>query len=90
MRGFWCDGVVAALPASYYSPLDVRDHSQVSLRVYAGKDGQTEYRLILKFGKEALNHYAKGEDISDCLPAPSDGHAVSMDSTERIITLQLK
>ncbi|MBL7829377.1 MAG: hypothetical protein JNJ57_22260 [Saprospiraceae bacterium] len=58
IKGFWCDGVLLDQPENAYSQQAVLDNKQVKLKAYIGKDGQTPYKLTLKFGNEALNRVA--------------------------------
>jgi hypothetical protein len=53
IKGFWCDGVLLNQPNYTYSQKFVNDNRQVKLKAFIGKGGQTEYELILRFGKKA-------------------------------------
>ncbi len=88
-KGFWCDGVLLSQPESNYSQKFVNDNRHVKLKAFIGKDGQTEYELILKFGPQALSRYARNLDIYACVPSPDRLNCFYIDTKRNRIELQL-
>ena len=88
-KGFWCDGVSLPELEKHYFKKYVHDNRQVILKAYLGKDGQTEYELILKFGRKALNKYAKNADIQACMPSSDNVNWLNINITKRTIDIQL-
>ena len=70
INGFWCDGIILKQPDIFYSQKTVNDKKQVILKAFIGKDGQSEYELTLKFGKNSLSRFARNLDIKECIPNP--------------------
>ncbi len=67
-RGFWCDGLLLSEPEQDYSIKYVNDNRLVVLKAFLGKDGQTEYKVLLHFGNKTLSRYARGLSLQECLP----------------------
>lgn len=88
-RGFWCDGVLLPLHKQYYSQKFVNDMRHVSMKAFVGKNGQTEYELILKFGNKALSRYARNLNIIECVPSPDIPDWFSINIEKRVIEIQL-
>lgn len=91
VRGFWCDGVL--LPTNERGRLAlqyVRYNRKIVTKAFAGKDGQSEYELILKIGDEALNRYTHNLDLKVCVPDTEDLSWFDIDTEKRQITLQLE
>jgi hypothetical protein len=72
-----------------YSRKSVNDKRQVVMSAYMGPTGQDKYELILKFGKEALSRYARGLDISECVPSPESDDWWDVEIDRRTILIQL-
>ncbi len=89
IKGFWCDGVLLNQSERYYSPEVVQHNKQVLLKAFIGKDGQSEYELILKFGDKALSRYKRSLDIIDCVPKPNNQNWLEINIKEKIIEIQL-
>lgn len=87
-KGFWCDGVLLSQPAINYSKKYVNDHREVQLKAFIGKDGQTEYELILKFGSKSLSRYARDLEIEECVPVDKENW-FTIDTDNKIIEVQL-
>ncbi len=85
--GFWCDGVLMNQSEAYYSQKYVNDKRQAQFRAWIGEDGQTAYDLYLKFGPKALSRYARGLDISPCMPDPKTGFHIDPENKAVIIQL---
>lgn len=89
IKGFWCDGILLNQPDSFYSQKFVNDNRQVILKAFIGKDGQTEYELILKFGNKALSRFARNLDIKECVPNPDKQNWFDIDTKLNKIEIQL-
>lgn len=89
IKGFWCDGVLLDQPDSYYSKMFVNNNRKVTLKAFIGKDGQTEYKLTMKFGKKALSRYARNLDIKECVPKPDNQNWFDIDTKRNKIEIQL-
>jgi hypothetical protein len=88
-KHFWCDGVHLPLFEADYSVKTVNDKRQVVMLVYLGPAGQDAYKLTLKFGKKALSRYARGLDISECVPSPASDNWWDIETDQRTILIQL-
>ncbi len=86
---FWCDGVGLPPFEADYSIKTVNDKRQVVMSAYIGPVGQDKYELILKFGKKALSRYARGFDISECVPSPESDNWWEVEIDRRTILIQL-
>jgi hypothetical protein len=89
INGFWCDGVLLNQSDSSYSQKAVNDDRHVILKAFIGKDGQTEYELILKFGKKALSRFGRNLDIKECVPNPDKQNWFDIDTKRNKIEIQL-
>jgi len=89
IKGFWCDGILLNQSEYTYSQKFVNDNRQVKLKAFIGKDGQTEYELILRFGRKALSRYARNLDIKECVPSPEDSFFFDIDTKHKRIEIQL-
>jgi len=88
-KGFWCDGIALSQHNNSYSRTFLNDNRQVSLRAFIGKDGQTEYELILKFGNKSLSRFLRNLDIKEYLPNPDRQNWFSIDTKRKKIEIQL-
>ena len=89
IRRFWCDGVLLPTFEADYSKKTVNDKRQVGMTAYIGFTGQDLYELTLKFGKKALSRYARGLDISECLPSPESDEWWDVDIDRRTMWIQM-
>ncbi|MEY3443097.1 MAG: hypothetical protein RLZZ519_1378 [Bacteroidota bacterium] len=89
IRGFWCDGVLLRQPKLADAQKFVNDNRRMSFTAYVGKDGQTEYELILKFGNKALSRFARNLDIRECFPDPQGASWFDIDTKRKRIEIQL-
>ncbi len=85
-RNFWCDGIL--LP-DFCSEKFVNDNRQVTMIAYAGFTGQDKYELTLNFGPAALSRYAKGLDISPCVPDTQNADWLEVYIESKKIIVQL-
>jgi hypothetical protein len=88
-KGFWCDGILPSQPGIYNSKKHVNDHREVQLKAFIGKDGQTEYAMILKFGNRSLSRYARDLTIQECVPGADKENWLTIDIDNKIIEVQL-
>jgi hypothetical protein len=84
---FWCDGVYSHLPEVYYSQKYINDKRETKLKAFIGKDGQTRYDLILKFGPKSLSRYARGLNLERCLPENIQG--IFIHTANKALIIQL-
>ncbi len=89
VRHFWCDGVLLPTFEVDYSRKTVNDKRQILMTAYIGPTGQDIYELTLKFGKKALSRYARGLDVTECLPSPESDNWWDVDIDRRTILIQL-
>jgi len=89
VKGFWCDGVSLSESDKYYSQKFINDNRQAAMKAYIGKEGQTAYDLILKFGNKALSKYARNLNIVDCIPRTNCENWFCIDVSKRAIEIQL-
>ena len=87
-KHFWCDGVLPGFEHEY-SKKYVNDHRSISMTAFCGETGQERYQLIVSFGKKALSRYARGLNISDCLPGTPGGNWFEIDVFQHKIRIQL-
>jgi len=72
-----------------YSKKEVNDKRQVVMKAFAGKTGQDEYELILKFGPRALSRYAKNLNLEECLPNIKVRNWLTVEAMSKQIIVQL-
>lgn len=89
LKGFWCDGVLLPAAAGSYSHKSVNDNRRISLKAFIGKEGQSEYELILKFGNKALSRYARNLHIKDCIPVQRGTNWLDVNIEKKRIEIQL-
>lgn len=89
IKHFWCDGVLLPTFEAHYSMKTVNDKRQIVMTAYLGPTGQDLYELTLKFDKKSLSRYARGSDISECVPGPENDNRWDVDPDRRTIWVQL-
>lgn len=89
LKHFSCDGVLRPTFEIEYSKKTVNDNRKIVMTAYIGFTGHDKYVLILKFGKEALSRYARGLDISECIPSPENDNWWDVEIDRRTIRIQL-
>ena len=89
VKGFWCDGVMLSEPNSNYSQKFVNDNRAIILTAFIGKDGQSKYELLLKFGRKSLSRYARNLDIKECIPNIEKTDWFIIDTKLKKIEIQL-
>jgi len=90
LRGFWCDGVLMPTNETQLTKKNINDKRKIVTKAWLGFDGQGEYEMTINFGQYSLRRYAKGADLSDCLPSEDTMNWVSLDMKSKTIELQLK
>ena len=89
IKDFWCDGVIKDQADNAYSQKTVNDTRKIVLKAFIGKDGQTEFELVLKLGNKALSRYARNLDIRECLPGPDNPEFMMVDVGRKRIEIRL-
>ena len=90
LRGFWCDGILMPTNDLQLTKKNINDKRKIVTRAWLGYDGQDEYEMTINLGRYSLRRYAKGTDLSDCLPNEDTMDWVSLDMKSKTIELQLK
>ncbi|PKG50290.1 hypothetical protein, partial [Olleya sp. 1-3] len=68
LKGFWCDGVSWFPTENQLTKKNVNDIRRIETKAWIGKTGQTEFKATVHFGKKALSKYAKGTELTECIP----------------------
>jgi hypothetical protein len=90
LRGFWCDGILMPTNDLQLTKKNINDKRKIVTKACLGYDGQDEYEMTINFGQYSLRRYAKGTDLSDCLPNEDTMDWISLDMKSKTIELQLK
>ena len=90
LKGFWCDGVMMPLDELQLAKKSVNDTRKIVTKAWLGYDGQGEFEMTVKLGQYSLRHYAKGSDLTDCLPSENSMDWIILDVERRRIELRLK
>jgi hypothetical protein len=88
-KGFWCDGVLSPSSNYDFSSVSFHDTGQITLKAFIGRDGQSEYELILKLGNNAFRRYVSNQDFRECIPNPDKPDWFVIDIQKRRIEIQL-
>src|SRR5688572_8648423 len=89
VRSLWCDGIVLPDNENDYSKKAINDKREVQVKAYIGKDGQGQYSMLMKFGRESLSKYARDLDITDCVPKADEGNWYEIDLEKNKIIIHL-
>jgi hypothetical protein len=89
-KGFWCDGVLMPFIESQLTKKSVNDTRKIITKAWLGYDGQGEFEMTINFGQHSLKRYAKGSDLTDCLPSKYSMEWITLDIKRKTIELQLK
>ena|SRR6185503_4854247 len=90
VKKLWCDGILLPDNENDYSKIAINDKREVQVKAYIGKDGQSEYSMLMKFGRNSLSKYAKGLDITDCLPKVDESDWYEIDPEKNRIIIHLR
>lgn len=88
-KGFWCDGVCLNNDLTFYSQKYINDKKQTNLKAFVGEDGQSEYKLTLKFGNKALSKYVRNLEIKSSIPTSIESRWFKIDTESKEIEIQL-
>ena len=89
VKGFWCDGIVCSDPDIYYSPKYINDKKQALFRAYIGKDGQSEYKLIIHFGPNATSRYIRALDLKEFVSFAHKKNSFAIDIKSKVLEIHL-
>jgi hypothetical protein len=89
LKGFWCDGVLLPSNEAYYSKKVINDQRQITTLAFAGKSGQDEYELTLRFGPKALSRYARDLSLQECVPDGDSNDWVRVDVDKKTMVVHL-
>lgn len=91
LKGFWCDGVLwKPLVENQLSQKHVNDKRKIVTKAWIGKTGQTEYKATIHFGKYSLRRYAKGNDLTECIPSDESTEWIEIDTEYKTLDIKLK
>jgi len=89
LNRFWCDGVMMPFIKSHLTKKSVSDSRRIITKAWLGYDGQGEFAMTIIFGQHSLSRYAKGLDLTDCLPSDNSMDWITLDMERKTIELQL-
>lgn len=89
LKWFWCDGIIIPYPNQLDKKF-INDKRKLTTKAFVGMDGQTQYEMIIRFGRYSLRRYAKGRSLMDCLPVDEFSDWIKIDAEKKIIELQLR
>jgi hypothetical protein len=81
-KGFWCDGVLFNTGV-----LTTEEKNIIACTVFAGKTGQDEYKLLLRFGKKSLELLSKGQDIQSCVSELRQVNTFQIDTRKKLMQI---
>lgn len=82
---YFCDGI----EYQHYSKKEVNDRRRITTRIWLGKDGQVSYEARIELGKYALRGYARGADMTDCIPDDHIDEWFEIDEERRMVNIKL-
>ena len=85
IKNLWCDGIIW----NHNSKKMVVEKREIETIIYIGKDGQGEYQLKIKLGKDSLRRYAKGASLKESVPSSDKLDWIEIDITNKRIKLLL-
>jgi len=69
----------------------VNDKRKIITKAWIGKSGQDVYQAIIHFGNKSLSNYAKGKDLTKCIPElDSETDWIEIDIEKKTIDIRLK
>nr|WP_299488442.1 hypothetical protein [uncultured Allomuricauda sp.] len=90
LKGFWCDGVSLFPTENQLTKKYVNDKRKIETKAWIGKSGQTEFKATVHFGKKALSKYAKGTELTECIPdLESQSEWIEIDLENKNIEIKL-
>ncbi|MEK6153986.1 hypothetical protein WIW50_12025 [Flavobacteriaceae bacterium 3-367] len=89
LKGFWCDGI-SWFPDIQSTKKHLNDKRKIETKAWIGKAGQDVYQATIHFGKKALSNYAKGKELSECIPGlESQAEWIEIDVGNKTIEIKL-
>jgi len=90
LKGYWCDGISWSVNELYLTKKYINDNRKIDTKAWIGKDGQTEFKATINFGKKALSKYSKGMDLIGCIPdIESQIEWIKIDIKNRTVEIRL-
>jgi hypothetical protein len=90
LKGFWCDGVSWLPTEKQLTKKNVNDKRKIETKAWIGKTGQTEFKATVYFGKKALSKYAKGMELTECIPSlESQDEWIEIDLENKSIIIKI-
>ncbi|WP_435624762.1 hypothetical protein [Flagellimonas sp.] len=91
LKGFWCDGVSWLPTDNQLTRKHVNDKRIIITKAWIGKSGQDVYQATIHFGKKSLSNYAKGKELTECIPElDSETDWIEIDIEGKTIDIRLK
>ena len=87
LKGYWCDGVVECAETNSLKQVWV-DGREI-LKAFAGKNGQGEYKLILKFDDITRSHIEEC-NLLNYIPINESKSWFNIDVSSKIMEIQFK
>ncbi|MFN0200438.1 MAG: hypothetical protein ACKVTZ_02905, partial [Bacteroidia bacterium] len=86
-----CDGISCdVFPDSQLTKKQVNDSRKIITKAWIGTDGQTEYEMVIHFGKYSLRRYAKGTEMIDCIFDSDESDWMWIDIAKKRVEVKLK
>lgn len=89
IKRFWCDGVLMPFIESQLTKKSVNDTRKIVTKAWLGYDGQGDFEMTINFGQYSLRRYAKGFELTGCLPSENSMDWITLDIERKTIELQL-
>lgn len=90
LKHFWCDGVMLPNDKNEFSEKFINNKRKIVMTAFIGMTGQDKYELTIKFGKKAVSKYARGLEISECVPNPESNDGFDINIEKRKVMIQLE
>src|SRR5688572_24475821 len=88
-QGLSCDGILDPFIESKLTKKNVNDTRTILTTAFIGHDGQDKYEMTIKFGQHSVRRYAKGADMTDCLPGEESMDWITLDIENKKIEIRL-
>jgi hypothetical protein len=85
LKGFWCDGVFC----EPINEAELRTTHKKETKAWIGSNGQGEYTMTIRFGKQSLNSLQKGNDLTHTIPSEESMDWIDIDTVKRTIEVRL-
>ena len=90
ITAIWCDGI-SHIPI-FDNQLElhaIQKTKKIITHAWMGKTGQDKYEMVIHFGEKALNQYAEGKDLTECLPPTDNMDWISINIQRHTIEIYL-